>query len=82
MLPKAGHVHFAERVGGICVNPLRPGGIGPYVDRTPPTVSSVEFLRNGRAGPREGLTGRFDIVVEAFDTTPMLVPAAVVATCR
>jgi murein DD-endopeptidase MepM/ murein hydrolase activator NlpD len=71
---KAGHVHLAERVGGVCVNPLRPGGIGPYVDRTPPTVSSVEFLHNGRQVDAKALTGRFDIVVEAFDTTPMLVP--------
>jgi len=70
----AGHVHFAERVGGVCMNPLHPGGIGPYVDRTPPTVSSVEFLRNGREVDVKALTGRFDIVVEAYDTTPMLVP--------
>lgn len=56
------------------MNPLQPGGIGPYVDRTPPTVSSVEFLRNGREVDAKALTGRFDIVVEAFDTTPMLVP--------
>jgi murein DD-endopeptidase MepM/ murein hydrolase activator NlpD len=70
----ARHVHFAERVGGVCMNPLHPGGIVPYVDRTPPTVSSVEFLRNGREVDAKALTGRFDIVVEAFDTTPMLVP--------
>jgi len=68
------HVHLAEQVGGVCVNPLRPGGIGPYVDRTPPTVYSVEFLRNGHQLNAKALTGRFDIVVEAFDTTPMLVP--------
>ncbi len=70
----AGHVHLAEHVGGICVNPLRPGGIGPYVDRTPPTVHSVEFLRNGRQLNAKALRGKFDIVVEIFDTTPMLVP--------
>ncbi|MEK6276086.1 MAG: M23 family metallopeptidase [Actinomycetota bacterium] len=70
----AGHVHFAEYVRGVHVNPLRAGGIGPYVDRTPPTVFSVEFLRKGRKLDAKALTGRFDIVVEAFDTTPMLVP--------
>src|SRR6187551_850299 len=74
VIAKAGHVHLAERVGGVCVNPLRPGGIGPYVDRTPPTVSSVEFLRNGRQVDATSLTGQLDIVVETFDTTPMLVP--------
>ena len=40
------HVHFAERSrgNGLYLNPLRPGGIGPYVDRTPPRVATVEFL--------------------------------------
>jgi len=70
----ADHVHFAERRGNEYVNPLRPGGLGPYVDRTPPTVSSVEFLRNGQEVDAQSLTGRLNIVVEAFDTTPMLVP--------
>ena len=74
VLANAGHVHLAEQVEVCCVNPLRPGGIGPYVDRTPPTVSSVEFLRKSRQVDAKALTGRFDIVVEAFDTTHMLVP--------
>jgi hypothetical protein len=69
------HVHFAERYLGEYLNPLRPGGIGPYVDRTPPTVASVEFLRNGHEVDAESLTGRVDVVVDAFDTTPLLVPA-------
>jgi hypothetical protein len=69
------HVHLAERRGTEYLNPLRRGGIGPYVDRTPPTVASVEFFRNGRAVDPDALTGRVDIVVEAFDTTPLLVPA-------
>ena len=69
------HVHLAERRGSEYLNPLRRGGIGPYVDRTPPTVASVEFFRNGNAVDADALTGRVDIVVEAFDTTPMLVPA-------
>lgn len=71
----AGHVHLAERVGADYLNPLRPGGIGPYVDRTPPTVASVEFWRKGRKLDARALRGRVDIVVEAFDTTPLLVPA-------
>ena len=36
-----GHVHFAERRGDEYVNPLRPGGLGPYADRTAPTVDRV-----------------------------------------
>ena len=68
------HVHLAERRGNEYLNPLRPGGIGPYVDRTPPTVASVQFLRNGHEVDARSLTGRVDVVVEALDTTPMLVP--------
>ena len=68
------HVHFAERRQGEYVNPLRPGGIGPYVDRTPPTVASIEFVRNGHELAPDSLSGRVRIVAEIFDTTPVLVP--------
>jgi len=70
------HVHFAERdQHGRYLNPLRQGGIGPYVDRTPPRVASIEFLRNGHELDAHALTGRVDVVAEIYDTTPMLVPA-------
>ena len=36
-----GHVHFTEIHSGRYVNPLRPGGITPYVDSTSPTVVSL-----------------------------------------
>jgi hypothetical protein len=68
------HVHFAERVRDEYVNPLRPGGIGPYVDRTPPTVVSVQFFRHGQELTQDALAGRVDIVAEIIDTTPLLVP--------
>lgn len=68
-----GHVHLAESHNEHR-NPLRPGGLGPYVDHTPPTVASVEFLRGGRRQDARNLTGRVDVVVEAFDTTPLVVP--------
>ena len=72
------HVHFAERdrKHGGYLNPLRPGALGPYVDRTPPTVTSIEFLRrDGREVEADALSGRVDIVAEVIDTTPMIVPA-------
>ena len=71
------HVHFAERSrgNGLYLNPLRPGGIGPYVDRTPPRVATVEFLHNGREVDANALSGRVDVVAEISDTAPMLVPA-------
>jgi len=71
------HVHFAERdrTHDRYLNPLRPGALGPYVDRTPPTVLSVEFFRNGHEVDANALTGRVDIVAEVIDTTPITVPA-------
>ena len=74
ILQGEGHVHLAERTVDY-LNPLRPGGIGPYIDRTPPTVASVEFLRGGQQQNALSLRGRVDIIVEAFDTTPLVVPA-------
>jgi Peptidase family M23 len=69
------HVHLAERHGTEYLNPLRPGGIGPYVDRTPPKVLSVDFLRKGNQVDARALSGRVDVVAEIVDTTPMLVAA-------
>ena len=70
------HVHFAERdQRGRYLNPLRPGGLGPYVDRTPPRIASVEFLRRGREVDAKALTGRVDVVAEIYDATPMRVSA-------
>jgi hypothetical protein len=70
------HVHFAERdQHGRYLNPLRPGGLGPYVDRTPPRIASVEFIRSGREVDARALTGRVDVVAEIYDATPMRVPA-------
>ena len=45
--PGWGHVHLAEMHGGAYVNPLRPGGMGPYVDRTCPSVKQIRFERAG-----------------------------------
>jgi murein DD-endopeptidase MepM/ murein hydrolase activator NlpD len=55
------HVHFAERSGGVYINPLRNGGLGPYADRTAPTVTSVSVL---------GL----DLIATAYDTPDPVVP--------
>ena len=70
------HVHFAERDRhGLYQNPLRQGGLGPYVDRTAPRVASVEFIRNGHEVDARALSGRVDVVAEIYDATPMRVPA-------
>jgi Peptidase family M23 len=55
------HVHFAESRGGTYLNPLRDGGLGPYVDRTAPTVDAIRL-----AG--------FALVAVAHDTPDPRVP--------
>jgi hypothetical protein len=62
------HVHFAESRSRRYVNPLRPGALGPYVDRTPPTVADVAIARND--------TGLLTVVADAFDTPSPRVPGA------
>ena len=62
------HVHFAESRNHHYFNPLRPGGLGPYVDRTPPTVANVEIARDD--------AGALTVVADAFDTPSPRVPGA------
>jgi hypothetical protein len=61
------HVHFSEEVGGIYLNPLRPGALGPYTDSTRPTVGAVRLARNRGGG--------LDLVADVFDETPLPVAA-------
>lgn len=68
------HVHFTEVVDGEYRDPLRPGALAPWVDDTVPSVRRIGFLRNGRPLARTGVSGRVDVVVEAFDTPPLPVP--------
>lgn len=60
-----GHVHFAERVGTRYINPLRPGGLGPYTDPLAPTVAEISLV-HGRTG--------VEILTNAYDTTWPPVP--------
>jgi murein DD-endopeptidase MepM/ murein hydrolase activator NlpD len=69
------HIHFAEYSRGNWINPLRPGGLGPYVDATVPTVTGVTFERNGIELDREHLTGTCKLVLEAYDTAASVAPA-------
>jgi hypothetical protein len=72
-----GHVHFSEMRDGRYLNPLRPGGMGPYADPTRPTVSAVELERSADAAhvAPNAATGTFDIVAEVSDETPAPVAA-------
>lgn len=64
----APHLHFTENKGG--ANPLRDGGLTPYVDKSSPTIVSVDFWK--QSTPPEQLTGslygHMDIRVNTYDT--------------
>jgi hypothetical protein len=71
--PGAGHVHLSERRYGTYVNPLRPGGLAPYVDHTPPVVRRLVIYRSGtrtEVSP-DAVTGAVDFAVDAYDVPPM-----------
>jgi hypothetical protein len=68
------HVHFAEHLNGRYVNPLRRGAMAPFVDGTRPEVRTFSVERDGTAVGRRGIRGRFDLVAEVADETPVAVP--------
>jgi hypothetical protein len=70
-----GHVHFTEIHTGRYVNPLRPGGIAPYVDSTSPTVVALFAAVGTRKEPLDALSGKVDLLVDTYDTPPPPLPA-------
>jgi murein DD-endopeptidase MepM/ murein hydrolase activator NlpD len=70
-----GHVHFAERRGGLWLNPLRPGAMGPYQDATCPAISSIGFEYQGRQLQPSDVEGSVDIVATASDDPAVSAPA-------
>lgn len=70
----AGHVHLAEYKDGTYVNPLRLGGLAPYIDDTVPQIPKLTFYSVGLPVPPETVSGFVDITVDAFDTPPVPLP--------
>jgi len=62
-----GHVHFAENLNGVYVNPLRRGALTPYTDTTPPTVEAVTISRAGKAVDPTKVSGVVDLTCDAYD---------------
>ena len=62
-----GHVHFAESLNGVYVNPLRRGALTPYADTTPPTVEAVTISRAGKRVDPAKVAGVVDLTCEAYD---------------
>jgi murein DD-endopeptidase MepM/ murein hydrolase activator NlpD len=73
--PMWGHVHFAESVDGRYVNPLRPGGLRPFVDTTTPVVADLEVLGGeGQDLDPQHLRGTIGLVANLWDPTPEPLP--------
>lgn len=70
------HVHFAERRNGAYVNPLRPGALGPFTDGTQPSIKQLRAETNGKVIRLATTRGAVDLLVEAYDETPVRVPGA------
>jgi murein DD-endopeptidase MepM/ murein hydrolase activator NlpD len=68
------HVHFAEYRGGVYVNPLRPGAMGPYRDRTCPAVSQIQVERDGELLASPAVSGTVDLVAETYDMPTLSAP--------
>jgi peptidase M23-like protein len=66
----AGHVHLAEYKDGTYINPLRLGGLAPYIDDTVPQIPKLTFYSVGLPIPPEHVSGFVDITADAFDTPP------------
>jgi murein DD-endopeptidase MepM/ murein hydrolase activator NlpD len=74
VVPGQEHVHLAEYKDGTYVNPLRLGGLAPYIDDTVPQIPKLTFYSFGSPIAPEAVNGYVDITVEAYDTSPMPIP--------
>ena len=73
IMKPAGHVHLTEYQDGKVVNPVAPGRLTPYHDRTRPSIESISFRRSD-TGPEllpGFVRGPVEIVVDAEDTPSM-----------
>jgi hypothetical protein len=67
IMKPCGHVHLTELDNGVIVNPLQPGHLTPYTDRTAPAVTAIDVRRSGRT---------VDLEAAADDMPSMPVPGA------
>jgi hypothetical protein len=68
------HVHLAERLGGVYVNPLRRGALSPYHDRRAPLIEDIIAQRHGVDLDPGQLHGRIDLVSQIADLPELPVP--------
>lgn len=80
--PGAGHVHLAEYSEGTYLNPLRIGGLAPYIDDTVPQVPRLTFYSAANPIPPELVSGAVDVTVDAYDPSPLPLPPTEWAQAR
>jgi hypothetical protein len=68
------HVHLSELRDGVYLNPLRPGALGPFADTTRPSIKQLRASTSGAIVPTRATHGSVELVVEAYDRTPLAVP--------
>jgi len=78
----AGHLHLAEYSEGAYVNPLRIGGLAPYIDDTVPRIPALTFHSLGAPIRPELVSGVVDVTVEAYDPSPLPLPPDAWAQAR
>jgi murein DD-endopeptidase MepM/ murein hydrolase activator NlpD len=69
--PGAEHVHLGEYRDGTYVNPLRLGGLAPYIDDTVPQIPKLTFYSFGNPVAPENLSGFVDVTIDAYDPSPL-----------
>jgi hypothetical protein len=76
VMPVFDHLHFGEVDGYRIHNPADPGHLTPYVDRTTPVVSRLEFDSPGDLHVLDptDLKGVVSIVAQAEDPPPLPIP--------
>ena len=71
VVPGMGHVHLAEYRDGRYINPLRLGGLAPYIDDTVPQIPKLTFYSFGNPIAPESVSGFVDVTIDAFDPPPL-----------
>jgi hypothetical protein len=75
VLPRWLHVHLTEIDGYRTHNPVDPGHLEPYRDKTAPAVDELLFSdEHGRALDAGRLRGRILVAADAWDVPPVPVP--------
>lgn len=78
----SGHLHLAEYKNGAYINPLRLGGLAPYIDDTVPQIPRLSFYSSGNPITTEDVSGTVDVTIDAYDPSPLPLPPAGWAEAR